>query len=134
MTYFLIALGSALGGVARYWCSLAVATATGSAFPWGTMTVNVVGSALIGVALGVIEPESRWQLPAATRDFINHFFMIGVLGGFTTFSSFSLQTLTLIREQHWGQAGANVALSVVLCLLAVSLGYWLITFSSHSQS
>ena len=134
MAYFLIALGSALGGIARYWCSLAVATATGSAFPWGTMTVNVVGSALIGVALGVVEPESRWQLPTVTRDFINHFFMIGVLGGFTTFSSFSLQTLSLIREQHWGQAGANVVLSVFLCLLAVSLGYWLIASLSHSQS
>jgi CrcB protein len=97
------------------------------------MTVNVVGSGLIGVALCVIEPGSRWQISTATREFINHFFMIGVLGGFTTFSSFSLQTLNLVREQHWAQASANVVLSVVSCLLAVSLGYSLTAAFSHSH-
>jgi CrcB protein len=134
MTYLFIALGSALGGMARYWCSLVVATATGSAFPWGTMTVNVVGSGLIGAAMGILEPGGRWQMSIATRDFINYFFMIGVLGGYTTFSSFSLQTLTLVRDHQWLQAGANVLLSVTLCLLAVAAGYWLAVTLSQSRA
>jgi CrcB protein len=127
MTYLLIALGSALGGMARYWCSLIVATATGSLFPWGTMVVNVVGSALIGAAWGAMEPGSPWQVSIGTREFVSYFFMMGVLGGFTTFSSFSLQTLNLMRQQQWMQAGANVLLSVTLCLLAVAVGFWLAT-------
>jgi fluoride exporter len=134
MTYFLIAIGSALGGMARYWAALAVAAATGSAFPWGTMAVNVIGSALIGSAMGAMEPGSRWQVSMAARDFVNQFFMIGVLGGFTTFSSFSLQTLTLMREQQWMQAGTNVLMSVVLCLLAVAVGYWLATTLLQARS
>jgi len=127
MTYLLIALGSALGGVARYWCSLRVAAVTGGLFPWGTMFVNVVGSCLIGVALGAMEPGSRWAWSASVRDTVNYFFMIGVLGGFTTFSAFSLQTLMLVRDRDWWQAGANILLSVTLCLLAVAVGYWFAT-------
>jgi CrcB protein len=134
MPYLLIALGSALGGMARYWCSLAVASATGSLFPWGTLTVNVIGSALIGAALGALEPGSRWQVSLAARDFVNYFFMIGVLGGFTTFSSFSLQTLSLLRQQHWMQAGANVLLSFTLCLIAVAAGFWLAAAITQSRS
>jgi CrcB protein len=124
MTYFLIGLGSAFGGMARYWCAATVANKVGSTFPWGTMAVNVIGSCLIGISLGLLEPGSRWTWPNAARDFINQFFMIGVLGGFTTFSSFSLQTLNLMREQAWWQAGANVLLSVGLCLVAVAVGFW----------
>jgi CrcB protein len=134
MTYLLIAFGSALGGMARYWCSLAVLTATGSVFPWGTMVVNVIGSALIGAALGAMEPGSRWQVSIGTREFVNYFFMMGVLGGFTTFSSFSLQTLNLLRQQQWMQAGANVLLSVTLCLLAVAIGFWLATAFNPTRS
>ena len=128
MPYLFIALGGALGSVARYWCSVAIAAKSGGAFPWGTLFVNVAGSLLIGVAMGAI--ESRWQNSPAGRDFVNHFFMIGVLGGFTTFSSFSLQTLALIRERLWWQASANVALSVSLCLLAVAFGFWLATLAA----
>jgi CrcB protein len=86
-----------------------------------------VGSLLIGSALGVLEPGSRWTISSAARDYVNQFFMIGVLGGYTTFSSFSLWTLNLVREHQWWQAGANVVLSVVLCLTAVALGFWLAT-------
>jgi fluoride exporter len=125
MSYWLIALGGAIGSVARFACSTSIATRTGSLFPWGTLTVNVVGSLLIGVALGALEPTSRWQVSETVRSVVNQFFMIGVLGGFTTFSSFSLQTLDLLRHGHWLEAGANVALSVALCLLAVAMGYWL---------
>jgi CrcB protein len=127
MSYVLIAIGGALGSVARYWCSLVIAAKAGGAFPWGTIAVNVIGSCLIGVAMGALEPGSRWPAAQQTRDFVNQFFMIGVLGGFTTFSSFSLQTLSLLREHLWWQAGANVMLSVALCLIAVAIGYWLAT-------
>ena len=123
MSYLLIALGGAIGSVARYWCSLAVAAVVGGEFPWGTIAVNVLGSALIGAAFGAVEPGSRWSIASGTREFINQFFMIGVLGGFTTFSAFSLQTLNLLRAQEWLQAGANVLLSVTLCLIAVWIGY-----------
>ncbi len=134
MTYLLIGLGSALGGMARYWCSLTVATATESTFPWGTMAVNVIGSCLIGAAMGAMEPGSRWQTTEATRNFVNYFFMAGVLGGYTTFSAFSLQTLSLLREQQWVQASANVLLSVTLCLLAVALGFWGATSLTQARS
>jgi CrcB protein len=127
MQYLLIALGGALGSVARHWCSGLVAERMQSAFPWGTLAVNVVGSCLIGVAFGLLEPNGRLSVASETRAAVNHFFMIGVLGGFTTFSSFSLQTMSLLREHLWWQAGANVLLSVALCLLAVTLGYWLAT-------
>ncbi len=128
MTYFFIALGSALGGMARYWCSAAIALRVGAGSPWlGIVAVNVIGSFLIGAALGVLEPGSRWTVSSLAREHINQFFMIGVLGGFTTFSSFSLWTLNLWRQHQWGQASANVALSIVLCLLAVSLGFWIVT-------
>lgn len=127
MNFLLIALGGALGSLARYGCSAAVASRVGSAFPWGTLAVNAIGSLLIGVAFGVLEPGGRWQVSQATRDTMNHFFMIGVLGGFTTFSSFSVQTLALMREGHFAAAGANVLLSVTVCLLAVALGFWMAT-------
>lgn len=123
MTYLLIGIGSALGGIARYWCSLAIGAAVGGPFPWGTVLVNISGSCLIGVALGALEPGSRWQVSSASRDFVNQFFMVGVLGGYTTFSSFSLQTLVMLREHRWLDAGSNVLLSVVLCLSAVWAGY-----------
>jgi CrcB protein len=125
MSYLLIAIGGALGSVARFWCSSMVTVAVGGTFPWGTMTVNVIGSCVIGVAMGVIDPAGRWQVAASTREFVSYFLMIGVLGGYTTFSSFSLQTLELLRHHQWWQAGANAVFSVVLCLLAVALGLWM---------
>jgi CrcB protein len=118
--YLWIALGSALGGVARYWCSGWVAQRVGETFPWGTIMVNITGCLLIGALAACSEPDGRWYLPPLARQFL----MIGVLGGYTTFSSFSLQTLNLARDGEWLQAGANVVLSVVLCLVAVGLGYF----------
>jgi|SRR5882724_5254647 len=123
MSYLLIGIGGALGSVARYWCSLMAAAKVGGSFPWGTIMVNIIGSFLIGAAMGGLEAGGRWQVSPVVRDFVNQFFMIGVLGGYTTFSSFSLQTLNLLREQHWMEAGINVMLSVALCLVAVWLGY-----------
>ncbi|HSN71297.1 MAG TPA: fluoride efflux transporter CrcB [Steroidobacteraceae bacterium] len=117
--YVLIAFGSALGGVARYWCSSLIAERVGETFPWGTWTVNVAGSFLIGVLAGFAAPEGRIYFSPELRQFL----MIGVLGGFTTFSSFSVQTLMLIRDGDWLAAIANVLLSVAACLLAVWAGY-----------
>lgn len=118
-SYLLIAIGSAFGGVARYWCSSWIAERAGETFPWGTLTVNVAGSCLIGLLAGLAAPEGRFYMSPDARQLL----MIGVLGGFTTFSSFSLQTLMLIRDGDWGAALANVLLSVVACLVAVWVGY-----------
>ena len=92
----------------------------GIEFPWGTLTVNVVGSLVIGFLAAFTLPEARWVLPAK----FNQFFMVGVCGGFTTFSSFSVQTLDLMQKGNWLYALANMIASVVLCLVAVVLGYY----------
>ncbi|RME89909.1 MAG: fluoride efflux transporter CrcB [Verrucomicrobia bacterium] len=113
-----VALGGALGSLARFGCSGWVARAFGETFPWGTLTVNVAGSFIIGLLATVGGPEGRWLMPPAQREFL----WVGMCGGFTTFSSFSLQTLNLMQDGEWFRAGANAVGSVVLCLLAVWLG------------
>lgn len=113
-----VGLGSAVGGVMRYVVSVWAAGRFGEAFPWGTLLVNVGGSLLIGLVAGLSDPSSRMAVPPGARQFL----MIGVMGGFTTFSSFSLQTLHLLRDREFLFAGANVLLSVTLCLLAAWLG------------
>ena len=115
---FWVAAGAALGGVARYGLSGLIARGFGETFPWGTLIVNVVGSFLIGVIAVVTGPDGRLLVGTAARQFM----MVGVLGGFTTFSSFSLQTLTLIQDGEWLYAAGNVLSSVLLCLIAVWLG------------
>lgn len=102
----LIALGGALGSVLRYLAVAAVGT------PWGTALVNVLGSLAIGVAFVLLDTRAGWQL----------FLMTGLLGGFTTFSAFSLDTLKLIQQGQTLQAGAYVLASVALSLVAVALG------------
>jgi CrcB protein len=114
-----VALGGALGSVARYWFSGVVAHQFGERFPWGTLLVNISGSFAIGLFYSLTESEGSWQVPPTWRQF----FMIGICGGYTTFSSFSLQTLSLARDGQWFRAGANAVLSLVLCLLAVWLGH-----------
>ena len=105
--------------MSRYWCSGVVVRLFGEAFPWGTILVNVVGSLIIGFVATLMPPDSRLLALPDARDFL----MIGVLGGYTTFSAFSLQTLSLAREGHWAPAAINVFLSVSLCLIAVWLGH-----------
>jgi CrcB protein len=119
VTYLWIGLGSALGGMARYWCSGFVAERIGETFPWGTLTVNVLGSFLIGFLATLTAPDGRFLVGTNARQFV----LIGILGGYTTFSSFSLQTLALARDGEWLRAGGNIVLSVVLCLVAVWLGH-----------
>jgi len=118
-TYLWIALGSALGGVARFGCSSLVANWFGQTFPWGTLLVNVLGSFVIGFFATLTGPDGRVLVPGDTRQFV----MVGLCGGYTTFSSFSLQTLTLVQDGEIARAGLNVAGSVVLCLASVWLGY-----------
>jgi fluoride exporter len=114
-----IALGSALGGVLRYWCSGLIARWFGETFPWGTLIVNVAGSLLIGFVATLSAPDGRLLIGSVTRQFI----MLGLLGGFTTFSSFSLQTLALAQNGEWLRAATNVVGSVLLCLMGVWLGH-----------
>jgi CrcB protein len=117
--YLWIAAGGALGSVARFGVGEATARLAGTSFPWGTLVVNVAGSFVIGFFATATSPGGRWPVGSEGR----HFFMTGLLGGFTTFSSFSLQTLGLMRDGDWLRAGGNVAGSVVLCLIAVWLGH-----------
>ena len=119
LTYLWIAIGSALGGVARYACSRAVALQYGETFPWGTLLVNVSGSFVIGLIAAIVGPDSRYVVSPNIRNFL----MVGICGGYTTFSSFSLQTLELIRNRDFGEAVGNVLLSVAACMAAVALGY-----------
>ena len=117
--YLWIAVGSALGGVGRFWCSGVAARFMGETFPWGTIIVNVVGCFIIGFFATLTGPDGRVFADTLTRQFV----MIGILGGYTTFSSFSIQTLNLVQDGEWWLAGANIALSVVACLVAVWLGF-----------
>jgi CrcB protein len=117
--YLWLAMGGAIGTLARFGVSGFVAQHWGDRFPWGTLVINVAGSFLIGFFATLSSPDGRFTLNGTWR----HFVMTGVLGGFTTFSSFSLQTLNLAREGEWLRAGANSVGSLVLCLVAVWLGH-----------
>ena len=119
MLYLLVALGGALGSVARFALSGFVANQIGSTFPWGTFVINVTGSFVIGFYSTLTGPDGRIFASGSSRQFI----MTGICGGYTTFSSFSLQTLNLARDDEWLQAGGNVVGSVVTCLVAVWLGH-----------
>jgi CrcB protein len=117
--YLCIALGSAIGGMARHAMNTFVTARTGEFFPWGTLLINVTGSFLIGFYYAATGPDGRWVVSQASR----LFFVAGICGGYTTFSAFSLQSLILARNGEWLRAGAYVVGSVVLCLLAVWLGH-----------
>ena len=119
--YLVIALGGALGSVLRFWIGTGIDSALtkgSSVFPWGTIVVNITGCFIIGLFATLTSPEGRLLVPALVRPFV----MIGILGGYTTFSSFSLQTLNLWNDNQRWEALANVLISVVLCLLGVWLG------------
>lgn len=117
--YLWITLGSGLGGLARFALSGFMAHHFGETFPWGTLIVNVSGSFIIGLYATLTDPDGRLFVGSTSRQFV----MTGVLGGFTTFSSFSLQTLSLARDGEWLRAGGNAVGSVILCLIAVWLGH-----------
>lgn len=119
LNYFFVGLGGAIGTLGRYWLNGIVSQRVGESFPWGTLIINVTGSFIIGFFAAATAPEGRWTVSPTGRAF----FMTGICGGYTTFSSFSLQTLNLALDGEWFRAGANAVLSLVLCLVAVWLGY-----------
>jgi fluoride exporter len=118
VTYLVIAIGSALGGLARYGCGMLAVALWGAAFPWGTLIINIVGSFVIGGFATLTGPDGRIYVAPLGRQFV----MVGLCGGYTTFSSFSLETFGLLQRRPL--AGASyIALSLVLCLLGVWLGH-----------
>ena len=118
-TYVLVAAGGAIGSTLRYWLGGLIANWVGQTFPWGTLVINVTGSFVIGLFSTLTGPDGRVIVPGEWRQF----FIVGVCGGYTTFSSFSLQTLNLVRDGEAAWAAANVILSVALCLFGVWLGH-----------
>ena len=120
MPYLWVTLGSAIGGLLRYTITRWTMRIS-LGFPYGTVLINVLGSFVIGY-FGTLTLQSG-KYPAS--DNLRLFVMVGICGGFTTFSSFSLQTFDLMRSGGWGRALANVVLSVVLCVGAVAAGHLL---------
>jgi len=119
MAYLWVAIGGALGSMARYGISGFIAALSGGTFPYGTLTVNVTGAILIGFLATISGPDTRYFIPASGRLFM----MTGVCGGYTTFSTFSLETANLMRDGQWAAALANIGFSVILCLVAIWVGH-----------
>ena len=117
-TCLVVALGGAIGTFGRYAVALALAPISRS-LPWGTVIINIVGSFVIGFFGTLTLSHGRYPVPENLRLFV----LVGLCGGFTTFSSFSLQTLDLLRAGAVTRACLNVGISVVLCLCAVALGH-----------
>jgi len=116
--YLWVALGAALGGIARYGLSGVVANWIGATFPWGTLVVNVTGCFVIGLVNALTGPDGRLLLPVNLRIFV----MVGICGGYTTFSSFGLETLNLAQNGDWLASGGYIGASVLFCLVGVWLG------------
>ncbi len=116
---FAVAIGGALGSLARYWLAEAFAALGMADFPWATLAANVSGSFVIGLIAALTGPDGRLLVAPEVRLFL----LVGICGGYTTFSSFSLQTLTLAQGGEWAKAGLNLFLSLILCLVAVALGF-----------
>lgn len=118
LSYVLVMLGGAIGTGARFWMSGFVAERAGEFFPLGTLVVNISGSFVVGFFAAFTASEG----PLLVSPQFRQFFMIGVCGGYTTFSSFSLQTFDLARDGDWLKAFMNTGLSICCCLAAVWLG------------
>lgn len=120
LTVLFVVLGGALGTFARYAVSV-WALPISSRLPWGTIGINITGSFVIGLVGTLTLANGRFPISENLRLFL----MVGFCGGYTTFSSFSLQTLDLLRAGAFARAGVNVILSVVLCVAAVAAGHFL---------
>lgn len=116
--WMVIAIGGSMGAMGRFAVVTWVNRLHGSQFPWGTMTVNVVGSFIMGLAF-VLFFIKYPQAPGSFRSFVT----VGVLGAFTTFSTFALESLQLLQENYVSLALVYMVLSVLVCLIAVTLGY-----------
>jgi CrcB protein len=129
MTYLWVAIGSALGRIARYGLTRLTLSVSGT-FPWGTIAVNVIGCFIMGFVGTLALSSGRYAIPESVRLFL----MVGICGGFTTFSSFSLDTFAMARTGDWFRAAANITLSVGLCFFSVALGYMLASHSAASTA
>ena len=118
LSYVFVMLGGAIGTGARFWMSGFIAERASEFFPLGTLVVNITGSFVVGFFAGFTDPQGLILVSPRFREF----FMIGVCGGYTTFSSFSIQTLELARDGDWLKALVNTLLSLGCCLTAVWLG------------
>ncbi len=116
--YLWVALGSAIGGCLRFALGRTLVTSD-AGLPWSTILINVLGSFVIGAFGTLTAAGSRYEAPEHLRIFV----MIGICGGFTTFSAFTLENFEMLRAGSWGRALANVLLSVTLSLVAVAAGY-----------
>jgi CrcB protein len=115
-----VAVGGALGGIGRFWLSGFVARWVGETFPWGTLAVNVSGAAAIGALAPLLWVPGRGEFADLS---LWAALVTGVLGSYTTVSSFSLQTLALARNGEWGPALFNALASTILCLAAAAAAY-----------
>ena len=120
-TWLAVAVGGALGSLARFWLAAVMTMLTGPRFPWGTLLINVLGSFIIGLVAGLTALPARVGVHPDVRVFL----MVGVCGGFTTFSAFSLQSLELLQSGEVASALGYMAGSVLLCVIAVWAG-WLL--------
>ena len=116
MTYLAVAFGGALGALSRYWVYNAFIKATDSRFPWATLTVNIAGSFLIGIAFVLL--TERAQIGPEIRALVT----VGFLGAFTTFSTFSMDTIGLLEQGQFTAAISYVLSSVVVCIIAAWFG------------
>lgn len=116
MRYFLVAVGGALGSMARYWVGGLAPRLFGEAFPYGTLVVNVIGSFLISVVMGVSLASTL--IPVNLRILLT----TGIIGGFTTYSAFNYESLALLQQRLWFTGSLNIAATVVGCLVAGLLG------------
>lgn len=119
LNYVWVAIGGMIGTLLRYWINLVITARFGEWMPWGTISINISGSFIIGLFAALTEVGGRVAVPPEIRLFV----LVGICGGYTTFSSFSLQTLALFQAGEPGRAIANVMVSVFLCLLAVWAGF-----------
>jgi len=117
-TMLIVFLGGAIGSVGRYYGASLIMQLSGGTFPLGTMFVNVTGAIVIGFVAGLAAPESPFLISPRARLFL----MTGVCGGYTTFSTFSLETFNLLNDGQWLTASLNAAGSVFLCITAVWIG------------
>jgi CrcB protein len=125
-TYLIVALGGSIGSVARYWLGDLGTTLLTDSFPWGILLVNVLGCFVIGFFSEATGPSGMLTVSAELRSFV----IIGICGGFTTFSAFSLGTIALLTSGHWLSGLGNIILSIFLCLIGVTIGVELVRFTN----
>ena len=113
-----VALGGAIGAVTRYWTDAAITRLAGSGFPWGTLTINILGSAIIGIWFAMTPPDR-----ATTASHL--FFSVGVLGGFTTFSAITFESMLMLQNDRWTAFLLYASASIFLGLIATLAGDWL---------